>query len=254
MDTFRRALLDRLRSGDRRLTFVYKDLKKDLDPQLSEVQVVEELWMCLADRLVFLAADSHNSFGNWNWALTPRGRRLVESTDYYEPDDVDRYMKSLMSQIRDIDSRIVTYVREALQGYSAECYLASSVMLGVASERAFQLLGEAFAGWLPRDEERRFRDVFDKPRQTYISKFLEFRRRIEPLRSQLPEEFSDNMALTLDSVLDLLRITRNEAGHPTGRSVDPHEAYINLQMFGRYLTKLYALQEFFRNNSRPRSA
>jgi hypothetical protein len=53
------------------------------------------------------------------------------------------------------------------------------------------------------------------------------------------------MALTLDSVLDLLRITRNEAGHPTGRRVDSNEAYINLQMFGRYLTKLYDLRAFF---------
>jgi hypothetical protein len=53
------------------------------------------------------------------------------------------------------------------------------------------------------------------------------------------------MALTLDSVLDLLRINRNEAGHPTGRKVDRDEAYINLQMFARYLQKLYALRTFF---------
>lgn len=58
------------------------------------------------------------------------------------------------------------------------------------------------------------------------------------------------MSLTLDSVLDLLRITRNEAGHPTGRVVDRDEAFINLQMFARYLKKLYQLRAFFRQSQR----
>ena len=252
MDNFRRALLNRLRSGDRRAHFVHQDLRSEF-PRLSEQQVVAELWMCLADRLVFLAADGQNNFGNWDWILTDRGRHLIDSVDDYEPDDVDRYLKTLTHQIQDIDSQIVTYVREALRAYSAECCLASSVMLGVASERAFQLLGEAFADWLPSSEAQRFRDVLNKPRQTYISKFVEFRRRIEPLKDRLPEEFSDNMALTLDSVLDLLRVTRNEAGHPTGRRIDADVAYINLQMFGRYLKKLYGLRAFFSANRQSRS-
>ena len=105
--------------------------------------------------------------------------------------------------------------------------------------------------WLPREEAAKFAQVFASSRQTYINKFLEFRRRIEPRKDQLPQEFSDNMALTLDSVLDLLRITRNEAGHPNGRIVDRDEAYINLQMFARYLVKLYALRAWFVENARP---
>jgi hypothetical protein len=70
MDQFRRALLNRLRSGDRRIEFVCRDLQNEFGPQLPEQQVVEELWMCLADRLAFLAADSGNTFGNWHWLLT----------------------------------------------------------------------------------------------------------------------------------------------------------------------------------------
>lgn len=249
MDQFRRSVLNRLRSGDRRITFVHQDLR-DQFPQLGQQQLVAELWACLAERLVFLAADCDNSFGNWDWMLTNRGRQLIDSTEDYEPRDVDRYLNILRHRIPNIDPLIATYVREALAAYSAECCLASSVMLGVASERAFQLLGEAFADWLPVTESQKFREIFDRPRQTYISKFLEFRRRVEPLKDQLPEEFSENMALTLDSVLNLLRITRNEAGHPTGRRVDDDEAYINLQMFGRYLKKLYDLRAFFVSNPR----
>jgi hypothetical protein len=249
MDQFRRALLNRLRSGDRRPFILHEYLEKQF-PRLTEQQVVAELWACLADRLAFVAADGRNTFGNWNWMLTARGQHVIDSTDDYEPYDADRYLSTLTRRIPDLDPVIETYVREALVAHAAECFLASSVMLGVASERAFHLLGEAFAAWLPLPEAGRFRDVFDKPRQTYISKFQEFRRRIEPLKDQLPEEFRDNMALTLDSVLDLLRITRNEAGHPTGRRVDSDEAYINLHMFGRYLKRLYDLRAFFHSNPR----
>ena len=53
------------------------------------------------------------------------------------------------------------------------------------------------------------------------------------------------MALTLDSVLDLLRIYRNQAGHPTGKHVSRDDAFITLQMFARYLQKLYTLRSFF---------
>jgi len=252
MDNMRRALLNRLSSGDRRTAFVWRDLQNVFGPHLSEQQVVGELWMCLADHLVYLAADSHNAFSNWNWVLTKRGRNLLESQNDYEPDDADSYLANLKSQSPEIDSLVLLFVREALRSYTAECHLAASVMLGVASERAFQLLAVAFAGWLPSEESKRFREVFERPRQTYIAKFLEFRRRIEPLKNKLPIEFSDNMALTLDSVLDLIRVTRNEAGHPTGRAVDRDEAYINLQMFARYLKKLYGLRTFFLGSAAPK--
>ncbi|MGO8683651.1 MAG: hypothetical protein ACLQUT_03590, partial [Thermoleophilia bacterium] len=145
----------------------------------------------------------------------------------------------------DLDDLVQLYVTESLEAYNASCYLASSVMIGVASERAFQLLGEAFAAWLPETESNKFRSVFDHPSRTYSSKFFEFRKRLEPRKPSLPTEFSDNMALTLDSVLDLLRVTRNEAGHPTGRRVKRDDAYMNLHMFARYLEKMFELRAFF---------
>jgi hypothetical protein len=53
------------------------------------------------------------------------------------------------------------------------------------------------------------------------------------------------MALTLDSVLDVLRIQRNDAGHPTGRHLSRDDVFISLQMLSRYLEKLYRLKAFF---------
>jgi hypothetical protein len=45
------------------------------------------------------------------------------------------------------------------------------------------------------------------------------------------------------------RISRNEAGHPTGKSILREDQYISLQMFGRYIHKLYDLKAFFLQSS-----
>ena len=76
-------------------------------------------------------------------------------------------------------------------------------------------------------------------------KFEEFRKRIEPRKVDLPDELADGMSLTFDAVLDLLRIRRNDAGHPTGKPVLREDQYISLQMFARYLQRLYQFRAFF---------
>jgi len=53
----------------------------------------------------------------------------------------------------------------------------------------------------------------------------------------------------MDSILDLLRIYRNESGHPTGRNISREDAFINLQMFARYLEKIYKLKSFFESDN-----
>jgi hypothetical protein len=53
----------------------------------------------------------------------------------------------------------------------------------------------------------------------------------------------------LDSVLDVLRIYRNDAGHPTSKRIGRDDAFINLQMVARVLQKLYALKGFFNDGA-----
>jgi len=122
-------------------------------------------------------------------------------------------------------------------------------MLGVASEAAFLEMARAFADWLPEKEGGNLKDVIEGKRSNFINRFVEFRKRIDGHKHKLPDSLSDGMALTLDAVLDLLRINRNEAGHPTGKQLDRADAFINLQMFARYLEKMYRLKAFFETHS-----
>ncbi|MEX1046426.1 MAG: hypothetical protein WD757_03160 [Actinomycetota bacterium] len=213
-------------------------------PSLQPLELMEALWDLQGRGFVFTDF-SQSAPQNWKWRLSSKGQRMVESGDEYRPEDPDGYVAQLRGHIPEVDDLVVKYATEALRAHEASCFLASSVMMGVASERAFQLLGDSFGDWLDETDEARFRKVFDNSRATYVAKFAEFRKRLEPRKSQLPPDTADGLSLVLDAVLDLLRVNRNDAGHPTGRDVDRGASFVGLQMLGVYLERLYALRAFF---------
>ena len=203
----------------------------------SAQQLMSAVWSLISQGLAYI--DYHQSApSNWTLRLTEAGIDAAQD-GAVNPDNSGEYLERIKRIVPNTNKVVIQYAREAVTAYNARCYLASSVMLGVASEAAFIDMASSFGGWLHLPKEReRFLTILENSRQNYITKFLEFRKRIEKYKTQIPDELSDGMALTLDSVLDLLRIYRNEAGHPTGKVVNRDDAFINLQMFARYLQNL----------------
>jgi hypothetical protein len=145
----------------------------------------------------------------------------------------------------------MVYAEEALYAYRAQCYLSTSVMLGVASESAFYQLGDAFMNWLPKGIEKdNFSKILENKKLRYLQKFTEFRKRLVAHIGDINEEYTVNLTLTLDAVMELLRINRNEAGHPTGKIVKQRDAFVMLQIFPHYLARLFELKNFFAQNSK----
>jgi hypothetical protein len=128
-----------------------------------------------------------------------------------------------------------------LRAFNARAYLSTSVMLGVASERAVELVSRSLIEALD-DPATKLEKAIDDPRTSPSGRFSELRKRLEPLRPQLPEGLADT--LTLDAVADLVRVARNEAGHPTGVELDEDTAYTHLQVVARYLQTMTALRVF----------
>jgi hypothetical protein len=141
-----------------------------------------------------------------------------------------------------LDELVELYLTEALQSFNGRCYLATSVMLGVAAERAFLVMAETYATWSMAGAPALAKELA-KPRSNYYTLWTEFRRRIEPVRQELPNGLAD--ALTLDAIADLIRLTRNEAGHPTGRQIDEDTARVHLTVAPVYLRKMQQLAAHF---------
>lgn len=205
-------------------------------------EVMEAVWGLVADGLVYLdPAGQGAGTDNWQWRLSSDGRSAAAG-GAWEPRDPDGYLARLRREAPRLDDLALRYVEEALRSFNARCYLACSVMLGVASEQAFLGLAEAFVA-ASRDTEGRLRRLLLDPRRAYATRFAEFRKRLEPSRAGLPHDLAD--VLTLDAVAELLRLTRNSVGHPTGADVDEDTARVHLQMAGLYLRKMTDLRRHF---------
>jgi hypothetical protein len=160
----------------------------------------------------------------------------------WEPRDPDGYLARVHREIPDLDELVELYLVEALGSFNARCFLATSAMLGVAAERAFLVMAQSYAassvsGALGMGKE------LDKRRSNYFALWTEFRKRIEPVRGDLPEGLADQ--LTLDAIADLIRLTRNEVGHPTGRRIDEDTARVHLTISPLYLRKMHQLTAYF---------
>ncbi|MET8987808.1 hypothetical protein ABZW49_20365 [Nonomuraea wenchangensis] len=121
------------------------------------------------------------------------------------------------------------------------------MMLGVAAEQVFLGAAEAMVASLGVSAEK-----LRKTPSFQNARFQALRARLEPMRPALPDGLGNN--LTMDVVADLLRITRNEAGHPCGRAVDEDTAYTHLQLAARYLGKMTTLAEHFTQQAAARSS
>ena len=215
------------------------------DKKPSIEQITQTLWQLLGRGLVYLSIEQPAP-ENWKWQLTDSGR-LSSQDEIFNPDDPERYLSRIKRGIPDVSDLVLLYAKESVYCYINERYLASTVMLGVSSEAAFIEMAKASVTWLGAAGEK-LSKILNRQNESYVNKFKEFRKRVEPRKTELPEDIADNINLTFDSIIDLLRISRNETGHPTGKIVSREDQYISLQMFGRYLEKLYALKTFFRKH------
>jgi hypothetical protein len=219
---------------------VLKECPKDNQP--SHEIIAQTLWSLVGRGLIYIDM-WQPAPENWEWLLTDAGTEAAKD-EQFNPDDPERFIARLRLNIPDMSDLVAIYADEAVRCYTHACYLASAVMLGVASEAAFIEMAEASIYWL-QSAGVTLKRILDDPRQPYVKKFEEFRKRIEPRKADLPDNLADGMSLTFDAVVDLLRVQRNDAGHPTGKPVSREDQYISLQMFGRYLQRLYQFRAFF---------
>jgi hypothetical protein len=206
----------------------------------SETEVWEALWGLVGEGFVYLDTNGQQP-DNWRWCLSADGRHVV-TAGTWEPRDPDGYLARIRREIPDLDALVELYITEALRSFNGRCYLATSVMLGVAAERAFLVMAASYGASSVAGASAIAKEL-DKPRSNYFALWTEFRKRIEPVRQDLPNGLAD--ALTLDAVADLIRLTRNEVGHPTGRQIDEDTARVHLTIAPVYIRKMQLLSAHF---------
>lgn len=179
--------------------------------------------------------------------LTEHGKKVLES-GHTLPYDPDGYLKALKQDIPTIDPLVELYLSESLQAYLKGLMFSSAVTLGVASEKAFLLLFDSFTQALTNTaKQKKFQRLQNSIRTK--EKFDGLKKEIIAIRKNLPSDLSKDLESQFDGIFNLIRITRNDAGHPSGRIIKRGVAYTNLQLFQMYCKRVYGLIDYFNNNS-----
>ena len=176
-------------------------------------------------------------------SITEYGKKVLESGQTL-PYDPDGYLRKLRTEIPNLDPLIEMYLSESLQAYLKGLMFSSAVMLGVASEKAFLILLESFTNALTSTPKKQ---KFQKL-QTSIGtkkKFDQLKKEILAIRRTLPPKLSEDLESQFDGIFNLIRVTRNDAGHPTGRQIERGVQYTHLQLFILYCQRIYGFVDYF---------
>ena len=226
--------------GDVTLYTIGDALRRKGAERLRGEKIMESVWTLIAQNYLYIDY-AQPSPTYWKLSLTAKGRAAVSDEDI-NPDNPAGYIRYLCEEIPDLQETVKVYVHEALYAYNNDLCRASSVMLGVASEAVVLEVAVTLGRALQGREAQQYLQVIEARRPSYIAKFEAFRKKLESKKIWFPDELTDSLDLTMNSVGELLRIYRNRAGHPTGDAVDRRDCFTHLHMFVLYAKRLYAIK------------
>jgi hypothetical protein len=201
--------------------------------------VREVFWDLFRQGFITLGMDSSNNAG-WPWfKLSHFGKEALQSQSPFRFHNRESFLSMIKAEVPDISANALIYLDEAVAAFYAECLLASSVMLGVASEAEFlHLLDVACAN---TTHGATFAPIQRKP---FIrTQIIEFRKLIKPLIPLLPKNATEDLETNLDMIQSVLRIARNDAGHPSKMApLRREQVYVWLQLFMPFARQLMRLR------------
>ena len=179
--------------------------------------------------------------------VTDYGVKCFEAGELtaHDPDD---YLKRLRTACPSIDETTLLYTEEALDTFRVGKHLAATVMIGVAAENMlFRLVGGVAAALSTLEQKTKFEKETKKGRSAK-AQHDEVLKTLRAPGPQIPEELAYLLTQHIDGIYDLIRRTRNEAGHPTGKRLGRDETHALLLLFPTYCKTVHDLIEWLAKN------
>lgn len=197
---------------------------------------LEVFWTLFREGIITIGFDDANRKFPF-FRVTQFGRKLIADKDSYFFHDVSGYESRVRSEIPGIDDVTLIYLKEAMQSFRTGCLLASSVMLGVATEHTFLLLIERIEA--SGAVAKKFESVGKE--RAILSKVNKFKKILDQEIATLPWDIKEDLDTHFAGILSIIRTFRNQSGHPTGKIPDREQVYVLLQLFIPYCKKMYQL-------------
>jgi hypothetical protein len=202
------------------------------------------MWDLSVERIVSWGTDRDSKPWWPFFHVTPFGREYLEKTTPHFLDS-DGYVRYLMATVPGVDATVLQYTQEAARAFKAQLWFAAAVMLGAASERTIFLLLEAVTDRAPQTEKPKLIKLLEQPRLGEIFKAIQARVAAEIKAGRLPYSVHQSCTEHLLSLLEMIRVHRNEAVHPAAAKVDRQKVFIALQTFPEALRVIEGLRQWF---------
>jgi len=203
-----------------------------------EDQIREIVWELAFQGIIVPGFDSSSQAGLPWFKLTDWGERSLERGEYL-PYDATLFMERLRNEVPAVDPLIVMYLTEGLRCFRFGAFIASAVMVGVATEQMILLLKDAVYNSLNSPEKK---SKFEKEAREKIKRIhTAIWNRLDPVRENMPYGLSEAIGVEFTAIFEMVRRTRNGAGHPTGTNIERHEAEALLLLFPTHVKTVYAV-------------
>lgn len=202
--------------------------------------VRDVFWDLFRQGFITLGMDKSNS--TWPWfRLSHFGEKTLQTQSPYRFHDTSSFISLLKREVPDLLPEAGIYIDEAVAAFYAGCLLACCVMIGVAAEAEFlRLITTAAANAV---HGAKFSSV--NKHQTIRRKIVAFQDSLRPVLSSLPQDATEDLETNFLAIQSVLRIARNEAGHPTGAAPQRESVYVYLQLFVPFARQLMRLRRAF---------
>lgn len=201
-------------------------------------KLLEIFWDLFRQGVITLGLNDSNP--QWPWFRLSRFGESEAAREPFRFHDTTSYIAMVSKAVPDLLAASRMYLEEAVAAFYSGCFLAATVMMGVAAEAEFLRLIEVAgknakigASFAKADKERFIR-----------AKIEAFRKGLDPHLKALSDAAKEDLDVNLNAIQSILRIARNGAGHPSGVAPPSREqVYVNLQIFVPYAAQIFRLRQ-----------
>lgn len=187
----------------------------------------EMIWRLIAEGVLVVGMDDSNE--SWPFvSLTEYGTRFVKD-QRATPHDRSAFIAQVEKSgpLDDVERQ---YVNEALEAYSRDLPNSSAVMIGAASEHVLILLLTDVAA----KDSTESAQATSALEQSALKMLRYAERYLRAREAKLPRNLRERFDTTFMGIANLIRMTRNDAGHPALPSVDRERCFVSLQLYPEY--------------------
>lgn len=145
---------------------------------------------------------------------TDQGRKALKNLTR-DPANPDGYLSHL-SEVATLNDVAQSYISEALRTYGADCYKATAVMIGAASESMILEVRDTLVSRLRESKSSLPKDLDNRNLKNVIDALY---KQFQAHKHQMSNSLAESVELYWSAFTGQIRRARNDAGHPT--SIDP---------------------------------